>query len=86
MTASKKPHPSPDVLPLPSELVDTDCRHSNALAKALVDTIRSHYGAVSDFEIVGALEYVKDYAINGGFTWPGARAHQDDDEEGSTAS
>lgn len=60
MTASKKPHPSPDFLPLPSELVDTDCRHSNALAKALVDTIRSH--------------------------WPGARAHQDDDEEGGTAS
>lgn len=72
MTEPKKPNRVPDFLPTPADLVDMECRHSNALAEALVAAIRRHYGAVSEYEIVGALEYVKRYAMNGGFAWPGS--------------
>lgn len=71
MTDPKKRAPVPDFLPAPADLVDMNCRHSNALADALIAAIRGHYGAVSEYEIVGALEYVKRFAMNGGFTWPG---------------
>lgn len=69
--AKKRPE-VPDHLPPASELVDTECTHSNALAAALEKAIRAHEGACDDYEVVGVLEYLKRRYMNGDFARPGS--------------
>lgn len=68
----------------PGELTpDAECTFSNNLADGLIRTIKKHYGACSDYEVVGALEYVKRYYMGGGCAWPGTKKRDEGEGAGT---
>lgn len=81
MGKREKP-PVPDHLPPPAELLDTECRHSNALGEAIVKAIKANYGGCSDYEVVGALEYVKRWYMSGACDYKGYQEQQQEDDDG----